>query len=99
MINITPILNALIKLVAALVIVFLIPWIKSKTSNEQLSKMLTLVRIGVEAAEQLYAAGTGETKKSYVVGFLNAKGYAIDDSLNNAIESAVIEMNAALKLK
>lgn len=95
-VNITPILNAVIALASALITAFLIPWIKSKTSNEDLSKMLTFVKIAVSAAEQLYESADGEGKKNYVVGYLAARGYSIDDSLNNAIEAAVLELHRSL---
>ena len=40
MIDITPIINAVIALAAAGVTVFLIPWIKSKTTDEQRNCLL-----------------------------------------------------------
>ena len=43
MIDITPIINAVIALAAAGVTVFLIPWIKSKTTDEQRKELLEWV--------------------------------------------------------
>lgn len=64
MIDITPIVNAVIALLAAGVSVFLIPWIKSKTTDAQRKELLEWVKIGVAAAEQLYEGqGRGEEKK------------------------------------
>ena len=54
MIDITPVINAVIALLAAGVSVFLIPWIKSKTTDAQRKELLEWVKIGVAAAEQLY---------------------------------------------
>lgn len=54
MIDITPIINAAIMLIAAAVSVFLIPWIKSKTTDAQRKELVEWVKIGVAAAEQLY---------------------------------------------
>ena len=50
MIDITPIVNAVIALLAAGVSVFLIPWIKSKTTDEQRKELLEWVKIAVAAA-------------------------------------------------
>lgn len=95
MIDITPIINAVIALAAAGVTVFLIPWIKSKTTDEQRKELLEWVKIGVAAAEQLYAGqGRGEEKKKYVLDFLKQKGFKVDEeSVVNAIEAIVKQLN------
>ena len=95
MIDITPIVNAVIALLAAGVSVFLIPWIKSKTTDAQRKELLEWVKIGVAAAEQLYkGAGRGEEKKQYVIDFLKQKGFKVDEeSVINAIEAAVKQLN------
>lgn len=95
MIDITPIVNAVIALAAAGVSVFLIPWIKSKTTDAQRKELFEWVKIGVAAAEQLYAGqGRGEEKKQYVLDFLKSKGFTVDEeSISNAIEAAVNQLN------
>ena len=95
MIDITPVINAVIALLAAGVSVFLIPWIKSKTTDAQRKELLEWVKIGVAAAEQLYAGqGRGEEKKQYVLEFLKSKGFDLnEESVNNAIEAAVKQLN------
>lgn len=95
MIDITPIVNAVIALLAAGVSVFLIPWIKSKTTDAQRKELLEWVKIGVAAAEQLYEGqGRGEEKKKYVLEFLKSKGFDLnEESVNNAIEAAVKQLN------
>lgn len=94
MIDITPIVNAVIALLAAGVSVFLIPWIKSKTTDEQRKELLEWVKIGVAAAEQLYEGqGRGEEKK-YVLEFLASMGFTVDEeAVNAAIEAAVNQLN------
>lgn len=91
MIDITPIVNAVIMLAAALITTFLVPWIKGKVDEQNLNKMLRWVEIAVEAAEQIYKeSGMGEKKKQYVLNFLKSKGYAIDtESVDAMIESVV----------
>ena len=95
MIDITPIVNAVIALIAAMVSVFLIPWIKSKTTDAQRKELVEWVKIGVAAAEQLYKGqGRGEEKKQYVLDFLKQKGFTVDEeSVNAAIEAAVSQLN------
>lgn len=95
MIDITPIVNAVIALLAAGVSVFLIPWIKSKTTDAQRKELLEWVKIGVAAAEQLYEGqGRGEEKKKYVLEFLASMGFIVDEeAVNAAIEAAVNQLN------
>ena len=97
MIDITPVINAVIALLAAGVSVFLIPWIKSKTTDAQRKELLEWVKIGVAAAEQLYKGqGRGEEKKKYVLEFLASMGFTVDEeAINAAIEAAVNQLNAA----
>lgn len=94
-IDITPIINAAIALISAAVSVFLIPWIKSKTTAEQRKELIAWTKIGVAAAEQLYVgAGRGEEKKQYVIDFLKEKGFTVDEtSVDAAIEAAVKQLN------
>lgn len=95
MVDITPIINAIIALIAALVSAFLIPWLKSKVEAGKLAQYKEWVTIAVKAAEQIYTGtGRGEEKKKYVVEFLEAKGFKIDfNSIDNTIEAAVYEIS------
>ena len=94
-IDITPIINAAFALIGAVVSVFLIPWIKSKTTVAQRNELVAWAKIGVAAAEQIYhGSGRGEEKKQYVLDFLKSKGITFDEaSVNNAIEAAVKQLN------
>ena len=87
-IDITPVVNAVIALAATVVSVFLIPWIKSKTTAEQQALLSATVRTLVYAAEQLYGAGKGAEKLDYVIKELEARGFTADRA---AIEAAVAE--------
>ena len=95
MIDITPVINAVIALLAAGVSVFLIPWIKSKTTDAQRKELREWVKIGVAAAEQLYKGqGCGEEKKKDVLEFLASMGFTVDEeAINAAIEAAVNQLN------
>ena len=95
MTDLTPIVNAVITLIAAIVTTFLIPWIKSKIDAAKLAQIVEWVGIAVREAEQIYnESGMGEKKKQYVLDFLASKGFTLDpDSINAMIEAAVKDLN------
>lgn len=95
MTDLTPIVNAVIALIAAIITTFLIPWIKSKIDAAKLSQIVEWVGIAVRAAEQIYnESGMGEKKKQYVLDFLADKGFTLDpNSINAMIEAAVKNLN------
>ena len=94
MIDLTPIMEAIIALVVAVITAFVIPWLKGKIDADKLEKIELWVTVAVEAAEQLYnGTGRGEEKKAYVVKFLQEKGFTLDpDSLDKLIEAAVFNL-------
>lgn len=94
MIDLTPIANSIIALIAALISAFLIPYIKSRISAEKLTEIQEWVTVAVRAAEMIYTGtGRGAEKKQYVRDFLADKGYTLDiDSIENLIESAVLDL-------
>ena len=87
-IDLTPILQALIALLASIITFKLIPWIKSKTTTQQQILMRATVEILVNAAEQLFGAGKGPEKLAYVEAELKKRGFTVDAA---AIEAAVRE--------
>ena len=94
MIDLTPIMEAIISLVVAVITAFVIPWLKGKIDADKLEQIKLWVTVAVEAAEQLYnGTGRGEEKKAYVVKFLQEKGFTLDpDSLDKLIEAAVFNL-------
>ena len=88
MIDLTLILDALLRLLAAIIIVKVIPWIKARTTNEQQATIRATVRTLVFAAEQMYGAGKGEEKLAYVVDQLMLKGITVNRA---EIEAAIKE--------
>lgn len=93
-IDLTPIFQAVIALLAALITGKLIPWIKSKTSEKQFENLKAAARVAVFAAEQLYGAAEGDKKLDYAVEKLRENGFDLDaDLLREAVESAVYDMN------
>lgn len=92
-IDLTPILEAIIALLGAIVTYKVIPWIKAKTTNEQMVMLKATIKTLVFAAEQIYGAGNGESKLDYVVEQLEEKGFTADRA---EIEAAVKENLTAL---
>jgi len=92
-IDLTAILEAIISIVVSIIAYKLIPWIKTKTTNEQQALLKATVKTLVFAAEQLYGAGEGAAKLDYVVKQLEEKGFTADRA---AIEAIVKENIAAL---
>lgn len=98
-IDLTPIIEALVTLISALITLFVIPklagYLKEKLSAEQMSALKEWVKIAVAAAEQLYGSKTGQQKKEYVVSFLLSKGIVVDiDEVTALIESEVYKLTA-----
>ena len=95
MTDLTPIVNAVIALIAAIITTFLIPWIKGKIDAAKLAQIVEWVGIAVRAAEQIYnESGMGEKKKQYVLDFLASKGFTLDpNSINAMIEASVKNLN------
>lgn len=94
MIDLTPILNAFITLLGLLLTTFLIPWIRTKISNEKLKEIQKWTSVGVKAAEMIYTeSGMGDVKKKYVRKFLESKGYNLDiETVDALIEATVRDM-------
>ncbi len=88
-IDLTPLFQAVIAFLAALVSYKLIPWIQARTTAQQQELLRAAVSVTVYAAEQLYGAGSGKDKLMYVKGQLAKKGYRVDV---DEIEAAVREL-------
>ena len=92
--NLTPVLLALLILVAVLIICYLIPWIKTKTTAQQRDNIYFWVKMACSAAEQIFKSGEGQKKKQYVLEFLRSKNLTFDeDELDKMIEAVVLEIN------
>ena len=88
-IDLTPLFQAVIAFLTALVSYKLIPWIQARTTAQQQEMLRAAVSVAVYAAEQLYGAGAGKDKLMYVKGQLAKKGYKIDV---DEIEASVREL-------
>ncbi len=96
MIDVTKLVEAALTLIAAIITVLLIPYIKSKLGDAKFNTLERWVKTAVKAAEQIYkGSGRGEEKRQYVLTFLASKGLTIDIEVVEALlESAVFGLNA-----
>lgn len=90
----TLLFEGVLTILFALVTMYVIPWIKTKVSAEELTEIIKWVKIAVQAAEMIYKeSGMGEEKKAYVKTFLEDKGIKYDErQIDSMIESAVKEL-------
>ncbi|MDO4837885.1 MAG: phage holin, LLH family [Clostridia bacterium] len=92
-IDLTPVLQAVITLLAALITYRLIPWIRARTTEQQQANLSAMVSTLVYAAEQLFGANSGADKLNYVTDILRKRGYDVDSQeVLATIEAAVHQM-------
>ena len=108
LINITPIIMAVIALCTVLLTSFVIPKLKAKHPQEEIDNALNQLEVYKNVAmlacrmvEQLYP-GMAQTKfneaRNFMVDYLTKAGIKIDeDQVTAAIESAVLEINKTLR--
>ena len=89
MIDMTPLFEAVIALLAGLITMKLLPWLQAKMTVQQQEMMKAMTRTLVYAAEQIYGAGNGAKKLEYVQTQLEERGFHVDFA---QIEAAVRQM-------
>lgn len=83
----------IIAVLSAIVVYFIIPFIRANTEVKDVEAVLILVRQAVMAAEQIYKGqGKGAIKYKYVKDKLTDLGLS-DSEIEVLIESAVKELN------
>jgi hypothetical protein len=88
--NITEVFDAIVYFIVVLLSVFVIPVIKNKVGEQNMTSFLKWVDIAVAAAEQIYESVDGEKKKDFVLSYLIEKGYDVDEAeLDMIVEAAV----------
>ena len=90
-VNLTPTFQGLI---SAVITVFLLPWIKARTTSTQQATLLVTIKMLVYGAEQLWLTGKIQDKLKYVIEQLEAKKIKIDLAV---IEATVKIMNEEQK--
>lgn len=98
MLDLTPLLEAIISLVATVITIFLIPWLRERFGNEKLNKAKSWVEIAVLAAEKLYGSGNGKKKLAYARSFLAEHNVKLDfDTLKVMVDAEIKKMEQAAK--
>lgn len=93
-IDLTPLFQAVIAILATLVTNKLVPWIQARTTAQQQEMLRAAVSVAVYAAEQLYGAGNGKEKLMYVKSQLAKKGYRIDvDEIEATVRELTIQQD------
>ena len=97
MIDLTPVINFAIALIAALGMRYLIPWIQAKTTAKQRENLLVWVDIAVSAAQQLFHQANGETRFNYALTVLKENGFDVESkAVRDAVEAAVLKLHQGL---
>lgn len=92
LINLTPLFEAVIKLLFALLVIKVLPLIREKLDDEQEARLANYVQIAVYAAEKMYGAGNGAQKMEYAQ-FLIRKRFGVELEMN----TLVAMINAEIK--
>ena len=91
MVDLTPVFQAVITVVFAVVLRYLIPVLRERISSDKQAEVYKWVQIAVYAAEKLYGAGTGATKYQYAKDLLESRGFTFDEETLKALINAEIK--------
>ena len=91
LLDLTQLAQTIISLAAGIVSLYLVPWLRSRLTNEQLTKVKSWVQIAVYAAEKLYGAGNGDQKLAYAEEILRKHGIRLDTATLKAMIDAQIK--------
>ena len=92
MTDITPIIELLVTVLAALCSIVIIPYIKTKLNRVQLDKAVQWVEIAVSAAEEAARAGLIDkaAKYGYALELLERQGVTFDEATTQAMIDAKV---------
>lgn len=96
-IDLTPLFEILISLLAVVITTYLIPWIKAHTTHKQQEYIRAAAHVAVYAAEKFYGAGHGDEKLAYAEKVLK-EDYGIYLNMNKleaVVDAAIKEMEQA----
>lgn len=97
------ILKIVVSVCAALVTVYVVPYLKTLRNDKRYAGMVDLIGLAVRAAEQtITESGQGAVKKErvmeFVRGWLGDRGFDITyDQLSELVEAAVYQMKQEAK--
>ena len=89
--DMTTVIELIIAIISVLVSTYLIPWLKSKKSEQELAELNGWVRLAATAAEQIFHGnGQGEAKKEFVINWLKARNIKYDSEKIDIMIEAVV---------
>ena len=96
--NITQILLGVIILIGGAISLFVVPYLKTHMTSEQISILVGIAQTVVYAAEKIFGAKMGQDKLAYAMGLakslLAKKGLTFDeDVIRAAIEAQVQQLS------
>lgn len=96
-IDLTPLIVAVLTILAGILTRYLVPWIRSKLTESERQDLLKWVEIAVAAAQQMYYQMSGPERKQYVLDFLKQQGFDVSTpEIDAAIEAAVLALHRQL---
>ncbi len=88
---ITKVTECALTVIVLIVSAYVIPWLKTKISEEKLEELEKFCEQAVRAAEQLYTPEEYKLKKAYVLSLINEQIEKLGLGLNEAEIDAIIE--------
>ena len=99
-IDLTQIILAVITLIFGILMRYVIPNLKEKTTANQLEIIRAAVKTAVYAVEQLYKSKPGQEKKQLVLEWLKAQGFDLDDAkVESQVEFLIEEIVKSLNIE
>ena len=97
MIDLTPLINVLVALIAALALRYILPWVSANTTAKQRENLVKWAEIAVAAAQQMFYQQNGTERLEYALDLMESRGFDIDDAaVRDAIEAAVLKLHRGL---
>lgn len=92
MVDLTPVVEAVITVVAVVCTTFVVPYLKKKISAQNLEELEKWVAIAVKMAEQMAKSGIidRDERKQAALDFLASRGYSLDDDRIEALLESVV---------
>lgn len=93
----TQIMIGIIMIIGALVSYYVIPWLKTLVTDQQMDQVVYYINLAVKCAEQIYSVEEWMQKKAYVIGVVRAfleehKITVTEEQINVIIEAMVHEV-------
>lgn len=89
------IVELIITVLMIIITTYVLPWVKSKLTSEQMKQLESYAEIGVRCAEQIFSAEQFVEKKEYVMNYVldavnsKLKISISQEDINNLIEATV----------